>query len=56
MHPDMFLIVYRQQERELEQRREIERSQAARTGGRLRHARRPGPFAGRSAGRAHRAG
>lgn len=30
MHPDLFLVVYRQQERELEHRLEHRRSQAAR--------------------------
>lgn len=30
MHPDLFLVVYRQQERELEHRLEHERSQADR--------------------------
>jgi hypothetical protein len=53
VHPDMFLVVYRQQERELEQRREVERSQAARTGGRPRRAARPNPFLARGSGRRH---
>lgn len=43
MHPDLFLVVYRQQERELEHRLEHRRSQDARS-------HRPGP---RSTGRHH---
>ncbi|MBW0254508.1 MULTISPECIES: hypothetical protein [unclassified Cellulomonas] len=42
MHPDLFLVVYRQQERELEHRLEHRRSQAARgddPGRRPRHRR-----------------
>lgn len=36
MHPDLYLIVYKQQERELEHQLEHQRSQAARAGRRAR--------------------
>lgn len=45
MHPDLYLIVYRQQERELEHRLEHQRSRTARDGARSRRAPRPGPLA-----------
>jgi hypothetical protein len=45
VHPDLYLIVYRQQERELEHRLEHLRSQAARDGDRPRRAARPRPLA-----------
>jgi len=45
VHPDLYLIVYRQQERELEHRLEHQRSRTARDGARSRRAPRPGPLA-----------
>jgi hypothetical protein len=45
VHPDLYLVVYRQQERELENRLEHERSRAARAAGRPRRAQRPSRFA-----------
>lgn len=53
VHPDLFLIVYRQQERELEHRLEHERSQATRSAGRPRRAHRPGRIAALTALRRH---
>lgn len=44
VHPDLYLIVYRQQERELEHRLEHLRSQAARDGDRPRRAVRHRPL------------
>ncbi|GEM_PF-1745651 len=53
VHPDLYLVVYRQQERELENRLEHERSRAARTAGRPRRPQRPSRFAALTALRRH---
>lgn len=54
MHPDLYLVVYRQQERELESRLEHQRSRAARTAGRPRSPQqRPSRFAALAALRRH---
>jgi hypothetical protein len=56
VHPDLYLIVYRQQERELEHRLEHRRSQATRDGARTRRGARPHPFAAVTARRRQTAG
>jgi len=53
VHPDLYLIVYRQQERELEHRLEHRRSQATRDGARTRRGGRAHPFAAMAARRRH---
>lgn len=45
MHPDLYLIVYRQQERELADRLEHERSQGTRPDARRRRGGHRGPLA-----------
>ncbi len=51
VHPDLFLVVYRQQERELEHRLEHRRSQAARGDDPDRRPRHRGPLAALTAAR-----
>jgi hypothetical protein len=51
VHPDLFLVVYRQQERELEHRLEHRRSQAARGDAPDRRPRHRGPLAALTAAR-----
>jgi hypothetical protein len=56
VHPDLYLIVYRQQERELENRLEHRRSQASRDGARARRGGRVHPLAVMTARRRTAAG
>ncbi|GIG35208.1 hypothetical protein [Cellulomonas pakistanensis] len=51
MHPDLFLVVYRQQERELEHRLEHRRSQATRDDSSDRRPRQRRPLAALTAAR-----